>query len=66
MIVHELAIVVGAIHELPLPRLLDTDIIKNMTQSSNRSAQPIQSKGYNYSVDRAYSLTNIVTQTSTS
>jgi hypothetical protein len=36
MIVYGLAIEVGAIHELPLPRLLDTDT-KNMTKFSNRS-----------------------------
>jgi hypothetical protein len=48
MIVYGLAIGVGAIHELPLPRLLDIKIII-ITKLSNRS---IQSKGYDYSVDR--------------
>jgi hypothetical protein len=73
MIVHRLAIEVGAIHELPLPRFLETDT-KNMTELFNRSSrspsvskrESIQSKGYNYSIDRTYFLTDMMAQTSTS
>jgi hypothetical protein len=54
MIMYVLAIEVGAIHELPLPRSI---IIGR--------ADRLLLKVCNYSVGRAYSLTNMVTKIST-